>query len=42
VGRELRITRRAYIRNYMALFEDIGREQASCGDRSQTVIGAPN
>ena len=32
VGRELRITGRAYIRNFMALFEAIEREQARRGD----------
>ena len=32
MGRELRITGRAYIRNFMALFEAIEREQARRGD----------
>ena len=32
VGRELRITGRAYIRNFMALFDAIEREQARRGD----------
>jgi len=32
VGRELRITVRAYIHNFMALFEAIDREQARRGD----------
>ena len=32
MGRELRITGRAYVRNFMALFEAIEREQAGRGD----------
>jgi hypothetical protein len=41
VGRELRITGRAYVRNFMALFEAIEREQARRGDRS-AASGAAN
>ena len=32
MGRELSITRRAYIRNFMTLFEATEREQARRGD----------
>ncbi len=32
MGRELRITGHAYIRNFMALFEAIEREQTRRGD----------
>jgi hypothetical protein len=44
VGRELRITGRVYIRNFMALLEAIEREQAGRGvaTRSQTASGAAN
>ena len=42
MGCGLRITERAYIRNFMALFEAIEREQARSGDRPQTASGATN